>query len=344
MGQTVSLPPNLRFVSDDEPGWSRRRRGRGFSYHREDGSLIRDPRLRDRLRALAIPPAWTSVWICPLENGHLLSTGRDAAARKQYRYHPDWLAYRQLNKFNRLVEFAERLPEARRRLRGLITDSSAGWSHRRVTALALALMDETGMRVGNTGYQKRNGTIGLTTLRRKHMTTDDDGLHFEYTGKSNIQRSVDLADPVLIDLIHNVSELPGYRLFRYRGPGGGMCDLDSRDVNELVRELVGPDFSSKYFRTWAGTTTAVSEYWDLLQEGGGELPDRHDLRVLERTAAALGNTVDICRAYYVHPAVLAAVVDRAVPPADSVTSREENRFDGQFDLEEIVAFRLIKLG
>ena len=332
--------PDLIHVSDDEPGWTRRRCGRGFSYYREDGSRIKDKLIRDRLKSLAIPPAWTDVWICPLENGHLLSTGRDDAGRKQYRYHPDWMAYQQLNKFNQLVEFAARLPGARETIRTIITDRGRGWSHDRVAALAVALMDETGMRVGNASYQRRNGTTGLTTLRRKHIDTDEDGLHFDYTGKSSIERSVDLEDKTLIRLIHNMSELPGYRIFRYRAQDGSMQNLDSRDVNEMVKELVGPEFSSKYFRTWAGTAAAVREYWNILEDNDGELPDRPDLRVAERVADFLGNTVSVCRKYYIHPAVMAAVIEGRVPGPDAADPRTAAKFCDEFDPEELIAYAL----
>ncbi|TXF91390.1 DNA topoisomerase IB [Neolewinella aurantiaca] len=337
---TFNNVPNLVYVSDDKPGWTRRRCGRGFSYFREDGSRIRDKLIRDRLKALAIPPAWREVWICPLENGHLLSTGRDDADRKQYRYHPDWMAYQQLNKFSQLVGFAELLPAARQGIRTIITDRSQQWSHRRVSAIAVALLDETGMRVGNASYQRKNGTTGLTTLRRKHVETDEDGLHFDYTGKSNIERSVDLADKTLVRLVHNMSELPGYKIFRYRDADGKMKDLDSRDVNEMIKELVGPDFSSKFFRTWAATSSAVREYWELREENGGKVPERPDLRVTERVAEFLGNTVSVCRKYYIHPAVMAAIIDGNVPGPESVSSKDEERFSGEFDLEEIIAFSL----
>jgi len=332
--------PDLIHVSDEQPGWTRKRHGRGFSYFREDGSRIKDKLIRDRLKSLAIPPAWTDVWICPLENGHLLSTGRDEAGRKQYRYHPEWMAYQQLNKFNQLVEFAARLPAARATIRNIITDRSRGWSHDRVAALAVALMDETGMRVGNASYQRRNGTTGLTTLRRKHIDTDEDGLHFDYTGKSSIDRSVDLEDQTLVRLIHNMSELPGYRIFRYRGDDGKMHNLDSSDVNEMVKELIGPEFSSKFFRTWAGTSAAVREYWEILRKNDGELPDRPDLRVAEGVADFLGNTVSVCRKYYIHPSVMAAVMDGTVPGAETITSGQAQHFGEEFDLEEIIAYGL----
>lgn len=332
--------PDLVHVSDDQPGWSRRRHGRGFRYFREDGSPITDKLIKDRLRSLAIPPAWTDVWICPLENGHLLSTGRDDAGRKQYRYHPDWMAYQQLNKFHHLVDFATRLPAARRLIDDLITDSSRGWTHSRVAALAVALMDETGMRVGNASYQRRHGTTGLTTLRRKHVETDEQGLHFDYVGKSSIERTVDLEDQTLVRLIHNMSELPGYEVFRYRDASGRMQNLDSRDVNEMVKELVGPDFSSKYFRTWAGTAAAVREYWKLLAENDGEEPERADLRVIERVADFLGNTVAVCRKYYIHPAVMAGILDGDLPEAKDIAATEEKCFGDAFDAEEIIAYRI----
>lgn len=341
--QSLQTVPDLVHVSDDQPGWTRKRHGRGFRYFREEGSPITDKLIKDRLRSLAIPPAWTDVWICPLENGHLLSTGRDAAGRKQYRYHPDWMAYQQLSKFNQLVEFAARLPEARRLLHDIITDRSRGWTHDRVAALAVALMDETGMRVGNASYQRRNGTTGLTTLRRKHIETDEDGLHFEYVGKSSIERSVDLEDKTLVRLIRNVSELPGYEIFRYRDEEGSMQNLDSRDVNEMVKELVGPDFSSKFFRTWAGTAAAVRAYWAVLHENDQKAPERADLRVIERVAEYLGNTAAVCRKYYIHPAVLAAILDGNLPDRKDITSAEDQQFGDAFDTEEIIAYRVCSL-
>ncbi|WP_116127385.1 DNA topoisomerase IB [Lewinella sp. IMCC34183] len=332
--------PDLIHVSDEQPGWSRKPHGKTFRYFREDGTLIKDKLVQDRLASLAIPPAWTDVWICPLENGHLLSTGRDEAGRKQYRYHPDWLAFKQLNKFNTLLEFAEALPGARQTLRRIIQDDSHGWGHDRVAAIALAMMDETGMRVGNSSYRKRNGTIGLTTLRRKHVEVDRDGVHFEYVGKSGQERAVDLSEPSLVKIITNMSELPGYEVFRFRGDDGRMHNLDSNDVNEMVRDLVGPRFSSKYFRTWAGTAAAVDAYWELLDENDGEVPERVDLRVVERVAEFLGNTTAVCRKYYIHPSVLAAVAEGRVPPESSVTAKEESRFEGEFDHDEIIAYRL----
>ena len=335
--------PDLVHYADDKPGWTRKpKRGaaKAFNYYKEDGERITDKLLTDRLDTLAIPPAWTDVWICPVENGHLLSTGRDDAGRKQYRYHPDWMAYQQLNKFNKLIEFAESLPSARAILRGKLQDDTHGWHRERVVALAVALMDETGMRVGNAAYQRRNGTTGLTTLRRKHVETDDDGLHFDYIGKSGIEREVDLHDKALTKLITEVSELPGYEVFRYENEAGKMENVDSGDVNELVHELIGPRFSSKYFRTWAGTAAAVHFYWELQQEHGEDMPERTDLRVIELVAEYLGNTVSVCRKYYVHPSVLAAVINHEVPPADSITRREREKFDGEFDAEEIISHRV----
>ncbi len=335
--------PDLIHVSDDKPGWTRRRHGKGFSYLREDGSLIKDRLIRDRLKGLAIPPAWTEVWICPLENGHLLSTGRDDAGRKQYRYHPDWMAYQQLNKFHQLVRFAAALPAARKTLRDILQDRSRGWSLERVAALAIALMDETGMRVGNSSYRKRNGTIGLTTLRRKHVETDKTGLHFEYVGKSGQDREIDLTDPQLIKLVRNVSELPGYEVFRYRGEDGRMHNLSSSDINEMVRELVGPDFSSKYFRTWVGTAAAVHDYWVLRDQHDGELPERTALRVTEMVAEELGNTVAVCRKYYIHPTILAAIEAGEVPGPETITAKERRTFREEFDDEEIIAYRMASM-
>lgn len=336
--------PNLVHYPDDRPGWARKpTKNGGFHYFRENGKRIKDQLVLDRLNTLAIPPAWTEVWICPLENGHLLSTGRDDAGRKQYRYHPEWMAFRQLNKFHKLVEFAEALPAARQKLRQLLDTKVTTWPRQRVIALAIALMDETGMRIGNAAYQRRNGTTGLTTLRRKHLSISGDGLHFEYVGKSGIDRGVDLDDPLLTRLITDVSELPGYEIFRYRNEEGKMTNLNSSDVNEVVHDLIGPRFSSKYFRTWAGTAAAVFFYWEIQAEmikHNQNLPERMDLRVCERVAEYLGNTVAICRKYYIHPSVLAAVSGHDIPAAATISKAEEKKFAGEFDAEEIIAHRV----
>ena len=332
--------PDLVFVSDDEPGWSRRRRGKGFSYYREDGSLIKDKRIRERLNALAIPPAWREVWICPLANGHLLSTGRDEKDRKQYRYHPEWTNYRQLNKFHQLVQFATVLPAARKLIRGILTDEQRGWDRERLAALALALMDETGIRVGNSSYARRNGTVGLTTLRRKHLEVQGRGLHFAYPGKSHQEREIDLRDRRLVKLVREVSELPGYEVFRYRGEDGKMHNLKSGDINRLVRELIGPDFSSKFFRTWVGTSEAVYAYWHLPKQLTNDPEANLQGRVVEAVAEELGNTPAVCRQYYIHPLVLTAIGERAVPDPDTITEKEREVFAGEFDDEEIIAYRI----
>lgn len=330
---------DLKYITDEAEGWKRRRHGRGFSYCREGGDKITQPDLIERLRSLGIPPAWKDVWICPDPQGHLQATGRDEKGRKQYIYHPDWMAFQQTTKFQRMVRFAELLPEVRRRLARDLRRRQ--WDRVRVLAVAVSVLDECGIRIGNRQYATSNGTYGLTTLRRKHMDIDQNGLRFSYTGKSGQQQEVDIHDPRLARLVQQLAQLPGYEIFRYRDENGKMQVLDSSEVNAYIQDIIGEDFSSKDFRTWNATAAAVEYYEDALEEIAENPRRKLEKALVDHVARFIGNTPAVCRKYYIHPAILRHVEEETMPLPDSVSEEELARFDGQLEPAEVLTYRLI---
>ncbi len=280
---------DLVYVSDTDPGILRVRAGRGFRYRAETG---REPSAADKRRAadLAIPPAWTDVWICRLPDGHIQATGRDDAGRKQYIYHPEWTRLRAEAKFDRLGAFGRRLPHLRRQVD---TDLSLpGLPRRRVTALTVRLLDETLIRVGNDRYAESNGSYGLTTLGRRHVEVSGSRLHFSMTGKGGAEVDVSLRDRRLAALVLRCRDAGGRRLFTYEGDGTGGA-VDSEDVNDYLREVAGETFSAKDFRTWGASAAVVRAL------GPGD--DVGWLAAVDQAADLLGNTRSVCRAAYVHP-------------------------------------------
>ena len=293
-------PPGLRYVDDARPGLTRARRGRGFSYHRPDGELVSDE-TRERIEALAIPPAWEDVWICPAANGHLQATGRDAKGRKQYRYHPDWEAHRNRLKFDRLVPFGEALPAIRARVEDDL--GRRGLGREKVLALCVRLLDETLVRVGNEQYAVENGSYGLTTIRDKHVSFSGAEVRFEFVGKSGKTQALTVADRRLARLVKACRDIPGYDLFQFYDESGHKQDVESGHVNGYLQETTGEPFSAKDFRTWGGTVAAAEA---LAAHDGTDDPDPLIVRAVKDTAAVLGNTPAVCRRYYVHPDVLDA--------------------------------------
>ena len=294
----------LRYADDARPGLTRTRRGTGFSYRRADGEPASDE-TRARIEALAIPPAWDDVWICPDPRGHLQATGRDAKGRKQYRYHADWAAHRNRLKFDRMVSFGESLPTLRERVEADL--KRPGLGRETVVALAVRLLDETMIRVGNTEYAQANGTYGLTTLRDKHVAFDGSGVRFSFVGKSGKEHAIDVADRRLARLVRACRDVPGYDLFQYQ-TGGGKATVGSGDVNDYLRETTGDDVTAKDFRTWGGTVLAA-EYLatEAAEPDGDETdPDREVTACIVHVSDHLGNTPAVCRRYYVHPDILDA--------------------------------------
>lgn len=294
---TAVAASDLVYVSDDQPGISRRRRGRGFTYIAPDGTTIARGAERARLEALAVPPAYEDVWMCPLHNGHLQATGRDARARKQYRYHPDWAEAQARTKFDRLVEFGELLPRIRRRVRRDLQEDVG----EQVFALASAvtLIDRTAIRVGSPDYTRENGSYGAVTLKRRHITLDDGQIGLRFTAKAGKKVRRKLNDRRLARILEKISDLPGAELLTWIDDEGQTHRLSSTALNSYIAEAAGTDgVTAKTFRTWKGTLAA----YEVAEEGDATIK-----AMAEAAAAELNNTATIARNSYIHP----AVIDRA---------------------------------
>jgi DNA topoisomerase-1 len=302
----------LRYVTDDIPGIRRRRCGKkGFCYLDPKGRTIKDAREIERFKKLAIPPAWTDVWICPISNGHLQATGRDARGRKQYRYHPEWRSVRDETKFGRMIVFGEALPKIRERVEADL--SLRGLPREKVLAAVVKLLETTLIRVGNKEYARQNDSYGLTTMRDGHVDIEGSKLRFEFRGKSGQEHSVELRDRRLARIVQQCRDLPGQTLFQYLDENGERQKVSSEDVNAYLRETTGEDFSAKDFRTWGGTVLALSA---LLEAGCAETEKEANKVVVDaikRVASELGNRPAICRKFYVHPAVIDAFVEGSLP-------------------------------
>lgn len=294
----------LVYVSDARPGIRRLRHGKGFGYRDAHGRTLRDPAELQRIRALAIPPAYVDVWICANPRGHLQATGRDARGRKQYRYHPSWRTLRDHGKFDRVLAFGAALPKLRRRVRRDL--ALPGLPRAKVLALIVRLLDETLIRVGNDSYARANGSYGLTTLRSRHVRAERGRLRFAFRGKSGQQRDVELDDKRLARIVRRVQQLPGQLLFQYLDDDGKRQPVDSGQVNDYLHDACGEDFSAKDFRTWGGTVEAASVLARTpLPEKGGERACRSALAgAVREVATVLGNTPAVCRASYIHPQII----------------------------------------
>jgi DNA topoisomerase I len=296
----------LRYVSDREPGFARRRRGKGFQYTDADGRPLSREQV-ERIEALAIPPAWTDVWICRSANGHLQATGRDARGRKQYRYHPRWMEVRDETKYHRLLAFAKALPRIRRCVEKDM--SRKALSRERVIATVVHLLDTTNIRVGNDEYARDNQSFGLTTMRDHHVEVDGSHITFRFRGKSGKMHDVQLTDPRAARVLKRCEELPGQELFQYVDDDGKVVDIDSDDVNRYIQDVSGGDFTAKDFRTWSGTVLAAWALQELGEFDSNTQAKRQVVAAVESVSEELGNTPAVCRRCYVHPEVLEAHLD-----------------------------------
>jgi DNA topoisomerase-1 len=291
----------LRYVSDTMPGIRRKRAGKGFAYIAQDGSTIRDEKELARIRSLAIPPAYTDVWICPSPNGHIQATGRDARRRKQYRYHPKWREVRDETKFGRMLAFSEGLPRIRERVdRDL---SRPALPREKVLATVVRLLESTCIRVGNDEYARANRSFGLTTLQDRHVEITGPNLRFEFRGKSGKKHEVSLNDRRLARIVQRCQALPGEDLFQYVDQDGVRQTIGSGDVNDYIKEISGEEFTAKDFRTWAGTVLAVAALTETGKWTSPKQAKSNVLRAIDQVAEQLNNTRAVCRKYYVHPAV-----------------------------------------
>ncbi|HEU5077775.1 MAG TPA: DNA topoisomerase IB [Opitutaceae bacterium] len=299
----------LRYVVDSGPGISRKAKGKTFVHIGADGKIVRDPKTLGRIKRLAIPPAWTDVWICPIENGHIQATGRDDRGRKQYRYHSDWQHVRDEDKYERMVAFGKALPRIRRRVARDLRRRGLG--REKVLAAVIRLLEMTLIRIGNEEYARQNRSFGLSTMRDRHVNVRHGNIHFEFRGKSGKAHEIDLHDPRLAKVVREAQELPGQDLFQYVGEDGSPQKIRSEDVNEYLREIAGEEFSAKDFRTWSGTVLAAMALREFEAFDSKTQAKKNLVRAIETVAERLGNTPAVCRKCYVHPVVLESYMDGA---------------------------------
>jgi DNA topoisomerase-1 len=316
----------LVYTTDAQGGYRRRRLRNGFVYLTATGARLRDARILERIRRLAIPPAYTDVWVCRRANGHLQATGRDARGRKQYRYHPHWREVRDASKYHRMLAFADHLPALRTRVAADLR--LEGLPRRKVLAALVRLLEVSLIRIGNEEYSRDNGSFGLTTFKNKHVQVRGERLQFRFRGKSGKFHDVRLDNARLARIVRRCQDLPGQSLFQFRNDDGKIESIDSGDVNAYIRELTSNDFSAKDFRTWAGTLlTAKALHAAGFADGEAEAKARITAAIVN-VAQRLGNTPSVCRASYVHPAVIDAFVKHTLK-LPRPTRRAQSRLSAQ---------------
>ena len=314
----------LRYVNDQTmPGIRRIGRKTRVRYLLPNGRTLGDPVELQRIKSLSIPPAWTDVWICPLAQGHVQATGRDARGRKQYRYHPRWREVRDEVKYGKLIAFAEALPAIRRR-----TDADlkrAGLPREKVLAAVVRLLEKTLIRVGNEEYARDNGSVGLTTMKDGHARISGGRVRFSFKGKSGIAHAIDLEDRRLAKIVKACRDLPGYELFQYVDDAGRRQTIDSADVNGYLRQISRQDFTAKDFRTWAGTVLAAQALAAATHFSSNAEAKRNVVKAVESVAKRLGNTRSVCRKCYIHPAILDSYLDGATIRTIEANARAVDR-------------------
>lgn len=302
----------LRYVTDAMPGIRRQRHGRGFTYTDPDGQVIRAREMITRFRSLVIPPAWTDVWICPHEDGHLQVTARDARGRKQYRYHPGFRQHRDGTKFERMFELSDVLWKIRERVESDI--ELPGLARDKIMATVVWLLETTLIRIGSDEYAKANKSFGLTTMRRRHVAVVGSEMRFEFRGKSRIQHAVSVTDKRIARIVQRCQELRGEELFKYLDDDGKRQTVQAEDVNAYLQDVTGQEITAKDFRTWAGTMLVAEA---LRKSGPAKTKreaERNIVAAVDLTAKRLGNTRSICRKYYIHPALIEAYLEGSVLP------------------------------
>ncbi len=322
----------LRYVSDRRPGIRRLEAAKGFRYVGPDGEPLRDPETLARIRALAVPPAWTDVWISPIASGHIQATGRDAKGRKQYRYHARWRRARDETKYERMLAFGQALPRIRER-----TDADLrrpGLPRERVLAAVVRLLEETFIRVGNEEYARENKSYGLTTLRNRHVKVEGSSIRFRFRGKAGVLHDVGLRDRRLAGVVRRLQELPGQELFQFETAEGELESIDSGDVNDYLREISGGDFTAKDFRTWGGTVLAYRALLALQPADTKTAAKRNVVEAIKEVADGLGNTPAVARKSYVHPAVLDAYFEGSVGEALAEAAEEQAEPPAAAEAEE----------
>jgi DNA topoisomerase-1 len=330
----------LRYVNDRQPGIRRVKSGSGFRYIGVTGQPIRRSDIVGRIRALAIPPAWTDVWICPDPRGHLQATGRDARQRKQYRYHSDWRATRDETKFDRMVAFARALPILRRRTRADL--AKPGLPRDKVLAAIVQLLERSLIRVGNEEYARQNRSFGLTTLRDRHVTVRGGTLEFHFRGKSGKQHTIDVNDWRLAHVVKQCRDLPGQELFQYIDEGGKRQRVGSGDINAYVRAATGEEFTSKDFRTWWASVLAVTALRDMQPCRTKTQSEKNVVLAIEAVAGLLGNTRSVCRKSYVHPGIVDCYVEGSLVKILERRSKTAAKLTAGLRADEVALLSVLK--
>jgi DNA topoisomerase IB len=324
----------LRRSDPQVPGISRRRAGKGFSYRGPDGHRVDDPTVLDRIRKLAIPPAWTDVWICPWSNGHIQAMGTDAKGRRQYRYHDEWRARRDAEKFEHMLAFAEALPALREHVLAELADHDAELTCDRVLACAIRLLDLGFFRIGTEGYAEENNTFGLATMRKKHVKIHGDEITFDYIAKSGKRRVQSIVDPAVAAVVRELKERSGggYELLAYVNDDGSWCDVKSTDINTYLKEHTGEDITAKDFRTWHATVLCAVGLAKTPGAASKTAAKRSVVQAVKEVAEYLGNTPSVCRGSYIDPRIIdryqmgstreAALVESAEAGADPYETRQ----------------------
>jgi len=331
---------SLQYVNDGMPGIGRQKKGSGFSFTFDD-SLIRDKDILARIKKLAIPPAWTQVWICSKDDGHIQATGIDIKGRKQYKYHSHWNSIRNQTKFHHLYEFGKELPRLRKRLEEDICNPEL--TKEKVLATVVSLMERTFIRIGNSEYEKLYGSYGLTTLKDGHVNINGATLKFAFKGKKGIYHSVTLKNKRLARIVKACRDIPGKELFQYMNEDGVRCSIDSGMINSYIKESTGKDFTAKDFRTWAGTLSMLSSFRSLGEAITQTDSKKNVLLALDEVSAKLGNTRTVCRKYYVHPQIIKLYEENNLQKyLDQLEDIETCDDTGDLTQEEKVLMRILK--
>jgi DNA topoisomerase I len=331
----------LRYVSDNQPGIRRKATGKGVTYVRPDGSTLTDDEDLNRIKRLAIPPAWTDVWICANPRGHLQATGRDARGRKQYRYHPRYREVRDEAKYGRMLAFAGALPQIRARVEEDLR--KPGLPREKVLATVVRLLEATLIRVGNEEYARTNKSFGLTTMRDRHVEVAGSRVFFRFRGKSGKQHKVILSDRRLATIVKRCRDIPGSELFQYVDDEGQPQTIDSGDVNDYLREITGEDFTAKDFRTWSGTVLAALALAEFEAFDNQTQAKKNLVAAIERVAEKLGNTTSVCRKCYIHPAIIDSYLDGTISEAWKQRTEEElSQSLGEFSPEEAAVMAFLR--
>ena len=312
----------LRYINDETAGIRRKKAGKGFTYIGPDGKTVRDAETLWRIKHLAIPPAWTDVWICPDPNGHIQATGRDARGRKQYRYHPRWTEVRDAAKYDRLADFARALPRIRERVEQDL--KQPGIPRTKVLAAVVKLLEQTSIRIGNEEYRRENKSFGLTTFLDRHVQFEGNRVRFQFKGKSGKKHSIELNDRRLARIVKQCQDVPGQELFQYLDDDGTHHAIGSADVNEYLREISGADFTAKDFRTWNGTVLALRNLRVCEPPSTARAGKRTVTTAIKEVASRLGNTPAVCRKAYVHPVVLNAYLEGSLTPEAGLTQAPDH--------------------